>query len=288
MSKHGERAHSKFSASGAERWFNCSGSVALSEGLPDKETEWSREGTQAHELLEDILLDRLDKDRPSTALVLKAPHDMRIHVTNAAQFILGLYRKNPINEIFIETRTYLDWIHPEMFGTTDVTIADHFGTLNVMDFKYGAGHAVSPKENLQMIFYGLGVAHQFHWNFRNVRLWIIQPRIRGYDGPIFWDVPMFELRSYEDKFRAAVERVENNPNEYTEGQWCHWCKAKKICPMKTEKKLEKGRALFAPLKGKDGNKATETNEKENESERSEIFGKSEAEWRKKSKAYRRY
>ena len=53
--KHKQRAHSKFSASGAERWFACPGSVELSEGVPDKETEWSKEGTLAHEVLEEIM-----------------------------------------------------------------------------------------------------------------------------------------------------------------------------------------------------------------------------------------
>ncbi len=251
---HQERAHSKFSASGAERWFNCPGSVALSEGVPDKETEWSKEGTLAHELLENIL--RVMILAGSTKVFYpqasrQFTKEMIHHGTNAANFIMGLYAKTPGSEVMVETRIYLSFIHPEMFGTFDGAVVDHFGTLHVFDYKYGAGHAVSPVKNLQMIFYGIGLAHKYGWNFKRVRLWIYQPRIKGYDGPIFWELSILELKAYVDDFKRAVDRVEENPNEYNEGSWCHWCKAKSKCPLKNEARLERAINIFqsAPLPG---------------------------------------
>lgn len=256
MKTHGERAHSKFSASGAERWFNCPGSVGLSEGVPDKETEWSKEGTLAHELLEEILtvMIQIGSTRIFYPQVRAGiPKEMAFHGTNAANFIMGLYAKNPGSEVMVETRIYLSFIHPEMFGTFDGAVLDHFGTLHVFDYKYGAGHAVSPKENLQMIFYGLGLAAKYNWNFKKVRLWIIQPRIKGYDGPIFWELSIFELKEYVAKFKEAVDRVENNPSLYEEGPWCHWCKAKSKCPLKTTARQERAVQAFAsvPLPGRE-------------------------------------
>src|SRR5665213_1028404 len=190
MKKHGERAHSKFSASGADRWFNCPGSVELSEGQPDKSSPWAIEGTEAHEVLEKIMLQELrsypadmHEDEEERHFLQKVPKEMYQHAVNAARFILDLGRKLDA-EVLVETRIYLDFIHPEMFGTFDGGVIDYFGTLHVFDYKYGAGHAVSPKENLQMIFYAIGLAAQHHWNFKRVRLWIIQPRIKGYDGPM--------------------------------------------------------------------------------------------------------
>ena len=41
-------AHSKLSASGAERWMRCPGSIAMSEGLPDTSSVAADEGTAAH------------------------------------------------------------------------------------------------------------------------------------------------------------------------------------------------------------------------------------------------
>lgn len=281
--QHGERAHSKFSASGAERWFNCPASVHLSEGEPDKETEWSREGTQAHELLEEIMLVMIQtgSSRVFYPQVKKGiPREMVHHVTNAANFILGLHAKTPGADIMVETRVYLDFIHPEMFGTFDGAVLDHFGTLHVFDFKYGAGHAVSPTKNLQMIFYGIGLAHKYEWNFKKVRLWIIQPRIKGYDGPTFWDLSIQELKEQVNRFVLAVKTVEDFPDQVVEGGWCHWCKAKKKCPLKQESRLERGMEMFKsnPIGGQNGKE--ESKEKGNEEVNALV---TEAEWRKKAR-----
>lgn len=253
---HAVRAHSKFSASGAERWFNCPGSVELSEGQPDKTSVYAQEGTQAHEVLEAFMLATLDYN-PETEqnlhdILKRKPPEMLEHAKHATNVILELARETPDTEVLVETRIYLDFIHPEMFGTFDGAVVDHFGTLHVFDYKYGQGHAVAPGPrkpgetgNLQMIFYGIGLAHKFHWNFKRVRLWIIQPRIKNYQGPLFWDVSITELKGYVDLFRAAVKRVEESPDQYVEGSWCQWCKAKAVCPLKQDAKVEKAISIFS-------------------------------------------
>lgn len=282
MKKHGERAHSKFSASGAERWFNCPGSVALSEGLPDKSSPWAEEGTKAHEVLEAIMKGAIAKGIrrvASSKPVPGVPEIMLHYCASAANFILDLHATTKDSDVLVENKVYLDFIHPEMFGTYDGAVVDHFDTLHVFDFKYGAGHAVSVKENLQMIFYAIGLAHKYHWNFKTVRLWIIQPRIKGYDGPTFWEIPIAELRRYVDKFQNAVDRVLKNPSLYQDGSWCHWCKAKPICPLKRENKNEKAANIFASeVKGNKQHGKQEENVKKEESS-----GKEEKTRRRKSR-----
>ncbi len=247
MKHHSERKHSKYSASGAERWFACPGSVQLSEGIPSKDSVWSIEGTKAHEVLETYLRTILINWTSNVVFPPNVPKEMVHHAGNAAMGIVGLHLKYPGSEVLVETRIPLDFIHPEAFGTFDGAVVDHFGTLHVFDYKYGAGHAVSPKENLQMIFYGLGLAHQYEWNFKKVRLWIIQPRIKGYDGPTFWELSILELKAYVKKFTDAIERVEKFPQLYVEGSHCHWCNAKGICPLKQEAKNDKARAAFSAV-----------------------------------------
>ncbi len=248
---HADRAHSKFSASGAERWFNCPGSVELSEGQPDKSSSWALEGTEAHEVLERLMLFKLGKI-PTTDYPKLPPRDMVMHAEHASEFILNLARNTPHAEVLVETKIFLDFIHPEMFGTFDGAVVDHFGTLHVFDYKYGQGHAVSPGPkrpgtigNLQMIFYGIGLAHQYQWNFKRVRLWIIQPRIKNYQGPLYWECSIAELESYVEWFEAAVKRVAAEPDHYVEGSWCHWCKAKAVCPLKSDAKLEQAVSVFS-------------------------------------------
>ena len=247
--EHAGRKHSKFAASAAERWTVCTASVALSEGMPDRDSVWSLEGTKAHEVLELILggLAPFAQDRHMPkdlfhSISNDTPQEMITHAGEAAFFIFGLAKK--LNaEILVETRIHLDFIHPEMFGTFDGAVLDHFGTLHVFDFKYGAGFAVSPKENLQMIFYGLGLAHKYQYNFKNVRLWIIQPRIKGYDGPSFWEIDMRVLRLYETVFKNAVWQIENDP-KFFEGPHCHWCRARSVCPLKERRKIDEAKLIF--------------------------------------------
>jgi hypothetical protein len=271
---HSERKHSKYSASGADRWEACPGSVELSEGQPDKSSPWAIEGTEAHEILEQIMIASVAARAHrvlSPKFSGKVDREMITHGTHAANIILGEWGKHPGSDILVETRITLDWIHPEMFGTFDGAVVDPFGTLNVYDFKYGQGHAVSASENMQMAFYAIGLAHKYHWNFKRIRMWIIQPRIKGYDGPTFWEVPTMELKTkWVDRLRKAVERVEAEPNTYIEGGHCHWCKAKKVCPLKIDAKNEKAKTIFTPIGG--------TNGKEESNEKGNL--KTEAQWRK--------
>jgi len=274
--EHKKRAHSKFAASAATRWFNCPGSVQLSEGLPDRENQYSKAGTKAHEVLEKTIRALLNHVPVSRLRDLfrddkEVTREMMRHALDSARFMIKMAKSA---ELLIETKIFLEFIHEEMFGTFDGAILDHFGTLHVFDYKYGQ-KTISPKENLQMIFYGLGLAFLYRWNFKRVRFWVIQPRIRGYDGPVFWEISISELRAYEPIFREAVLNVERNPRKFKEGEWCFWCKAKTRCPLKREAKLDKAVEIFRLKKGKNGQKE--------ETPKNEGEGESEASWRKEKK-----
>lgn len=254
MTAHSGRAHAKLSASGAERWVTCPGSVALSEGIADRDNVYSREGTLAHEVLEHILKTELAENSVTTADVtvhdrlISTPGvnpEMVAHCWKTADFILGLQRRTPGAELLVEKKVSLGFIDPDMWGTYDGAVVELFGTLHVVDFKYGAGHVVSPIENLQEIFYGLGLAHRYDWNFQRVRLWIIQPRVQGFDGPAYWDISIQELRRYVEFFRRAVQRVKEEPTTYVEGRHCYYCRGESKCPLKVESKLAEGKKIFS-------------------------------------------
>ncbi len=232
---HGERKHSKFSASGAEKWMNCPGSVALSEGLPEVTSKYSIEGTRAHEVLECL----------QTGKKHSGTREMEYYGVQAANFINKLKASHKGAELMVETRLALPFIHPDMFGTMDSAVVDHFGTLHVLDYKYGVGHYVSPVDNWQMKIYGMGLAHMFDWNFSKVKLWIIQPRHKSYRGPTFWELGILDLKARVRVLKKAVERVEREPTTYAEGAWCYFCKAKGICPLKIQVKQAKTASVFA-------------------------------------------
>jgi hypothetical protein len=243
MSAHSVRAHSKFSASGAERWLNCPGSVALSEGMPDTSSPWAEEGTKAHEILE--LTMRMEAWGGSARFNLTRVPDEMVNAARAASdFIYHVASKLDGAEVLVEQKVFLDFIHPEMFGTFDSAIIDLYGTLHVFDYKYGKT-LVSPNENQQMNFYAIGLLHRYDWDFKKVKTWIIQPRVYGYQGPAFWAPPISYLRKQVDVFKRGVEQVEKRPKKYVEGDYCYFCKAKSKCPLKNEARVDKVKKLFS-------------------------------------------
>ena len=52
LNNHAERAHALLSASSAHRWLACPPSAVAAEAYPDQDTEFTREGTLAHEVAE--------------------------------------------------------------------------------------------------------------------------------------------------------------------------------------------------------------------------------------------
>lgn len=255
QSEHSLRKHSDFSASGAERWFNCPGSVSLSRGIPDKERESAKEGTRAHEMLETMLTHfKKGEEKYAQAVHLKLDHStlqMLKLVQGAAKFISETFRRaSSESELLVEERISLSFVHEDAFGTFDAAIIDFFDTLHVFDFKFGVHH-VSPgtpeNPNLQLIYYALGLANKYDYNFSKARLWIIQPRASGYYGPTFLDIKMADLRDYEFIFKMAARRAIREPENYKEGAWCFFCKAKGKCPLKTTKRREEARKVFSAV-----------------------------------------
>lgn len=237
---HKERAHSKFSASGAERWLNCAASVALEEASPpSKDNFWSREGTLAHECLEANL------NRKPYPLDFDVTSTMIHHVEKAADKIRAILRAcGPGSVLLVEKRVFASFIHPEMFGTCDVIIAGAEGTLHIIDFKYGANHIVEPFENKQLIQYALSAGESYDWKFDFVKMWVMQPRA-GKNWAPSWFIPMHELPgNWLPLWKKGVERVEKNTAKPFAGSWCHWCRAKTTCPVKNENRVNKISNVF--------------------------------------------
>lgn len=241
--------HAKFSASSMSRIEKCPGSVELSAGIPSRDTIWSIEGTKAHAVLETITKNQI-ADAPWMSGVLKQVPDASGEMIKlgkqASDFIIGqfYYDWHKDKKIAVESKITLPWIHDDIGGTYDSKIFEFFGTLHIFDYKFGVA-AVSPFENLQMLTYSIGEARKHNWNFEKARHWIIQPRIRGYDGPTFWDCSARELQlKWEPKLRSIVNTAIKYPKKYVEGSHCHFCNAKSKCPLKRDAKEEKARAAW--------------------------------------------
>jgi len=231
--------HSEFSASGAERWLNCPASVKLSRMVPEPEpSSYAAEGTLAHGYFEAWLTDKYYFNGELMPHQF-SNYEMYEVVKYSVDKTLELL--SPQSKLLIEQKVSLSHIHPTMFGTSDVVIYDA-NTLWVIDFKYGAGKYVSVENddgtlNLQLAFYALGSAHALNYKPKRVSVGIIQPRFAK-DGVRSISISMRELKKYEKLFKHGVDKALESEPKIQEGPWCHWCRAKSVCPVKTKKRFD--------------------------------------------------
>ena len=261
MSAHKQRAHSKFSASGSERWLNCAASVALEEkSKPSVDTVWSTEGTAAHEVHETVLKiwsnPAFDMDGPASirTALSRSPNPMVQHAVKSSEIIMKLAGELVEPELLIEQRLINSDLNDEfgltgedaIFGTGDAILVEEYGTLHIIDYKYGEGHIVDPKENTQMIQYALAAANRYDWAFTDVEVHIIQPRGGGKIHKR-WGMTIDELKTkWLPLWRSGVKRVVEGKSKPFPGSYCYWCRAAKpgedgviVCPAKRAQIQEK-------------------------------------------------
>lgn len=237
-----EKTHAKLAASNSDIWVNCAGAPALWERAPEKpESPYAVEGTEAHELHEAWLRHYRDK---MGAFVFPKKFANRPEMQAAVKVSIDEIKKSWSpgcgKELVIEDKVYLTCVDPsgEMYGTVDASVVEHFGTLEVDDYKHGKGVKVEAfKEtasglkmpNTQLVYYALALAEKFDFNFRDVVLKIIQPRC-GQGSPVSSvRLSMRELLEYIDLFKRAADRTRQKNARRQPGPWCRFCRAKPIC-----------------------------------------------------------
>lgn len=240
----GEKAHATFGASASERWLACPGSIQLGQGIKSVSGRAADEGTDGHTCLETLLKNGPEKCLATSAFLRKTyPTEMVMHAEKAAREI---WKRTPKGaELLSETRCDLTHIDKDAFGTTDAVIIEPWGYLEVIDYKYGWG-VVEPKDNPQMIFYGLAVAHAYDYNFKGIKLTIMQPRAPHEAGPIRTHVmPMRDLMKWEKIFSDGIKAAKKKDAPRKVGDWCRYCPAIHKCPERSTKVLEEARAAFS-------------------------------------------
>lgn len=233
-----EKSHAELGASSADRWMNCPGSVALSRGLPDPETEAAREGTAAHAVAERALLQGKSAHEwigltiEGVEITQEMAEGVMVFVDTVRNSLQRAGAK-----LFVEERFSLAALQPPapMFGTSDALI--HFEqdlTLEVWDLKFGSGYVVEVQDNPQLFYYALGALltlEQRGLRVRRVRIGIVQPRARHAAGAVRWqDVDAEDIISFAVMLLEAARRALESGAELKIGRWCRFCRAKAICP----------------------------------------------------------
>ena len=255
---HSARAHALLSASGANRWINCTPSARLEEQFGEKtSSSYATEGTLAHELAEVYLskdvLDEISEDELEARLeeIMNNElfnEEMLDMVPIYTNYCVDQYHEAIAQhgeaEVEVEAKLDLTEFVPDSFGTGDfILISD--GTLEVVDLKYGKGVPVYATWNKQLMLYALGALRKYDtlYDIENVRLTIVQPRLNNISS---FDIPVADLIEWAvTELKPKAEQAYKGEGSLEPGEWCKFCSVKNQCRKLYEKQIEIAKYEFA-------------------------------------------
>ena len=225
LNDHKTRAHAVLSASSSHRWLQCPPSAIAAEGYPAQDTEFTREGTMAHEVAEAVVggvnPDVLRQDILSTCYCGDTTLEM-VECAEAYRDYIQEQIRGDQKLILLEQRVdFSEWV-PDGFGTADCIIIQG-DVMDVIDYKYGKGVAVSAEDNPQMKLYGLGALYDYGFlaDVQKVRLHIFQPRINNVS---VYELSADNLLKWGDEVVKPVAALAaKGQGEYKAGDHCKFC-----------------------------------------------------------------
>lgn len=238
--------HAICSASGAERWLNCPGSIALSLPLPQPESSvYAQEGTRAHAHAESLLRAWESNGRKVRDEDIRAVEDSMLpedradgmldHVMTYVNLCLDeveQFEAPPV--VRIEQKLTLDK-GMAMFGTADfVCIGERDGKRIgvIVDLKYGKGKKVQTQENPQLSYYAVALRKSFKKPIAAVKMRVVQPRISEFYSEQWYSEE--DLKRWDETLILGAEKAlwmvaKAKPLELKVGGWCWFCPAKDVC-----------------------------------------------------------
>lgn len=239
--------HALLSASAAERWMNCPGSVAATKDIPDTGSVYAAEGTLAHSLCELKLRKLYGIPRPMKRSVyitrlteIKADElyqpemdDCSDTYVDHIRETVSAYQNKPI--VVAEQHVDFSQFVPEGFGTSDCIILSETD-IHVVDYKHGQGVPVSAVNNPQLKLYALGAVltySAFYPDIKTVTLHVVQPRLENIS---VWSLPLADLMEWaETVVRPAAERALSDDAPCIPGAaQCKFCKIRAFCRARAE------------------------------------------------------
>lgn len=235
-------AHAQLSPSSAVRWMTCPGSVRMCEGIPDTSSDASLEGTMMHTVSSHCLTRGTDAagyvgvTDPETGLILQAEQ------AQAIQTYVDTVRdicETTGGKLLVEQRLSIWHMTGEedAHGTADAVILT-MDELIVIDAKFGRGVAVDAEENPQLMMYAAAayVEHELAYDFKRVRMMIVQPRLNASPE---CTIPVAELNEFMEEVQVSAE-LTRQPDAplVVSAKGCQWCRAKATCPAITNQIMD--------------------------------------------------
>jgi hypothetical protein len=214
----------------------CPGSVVLSEGMPESESEYADEGTRAHAYAQKWLLLHFAQHGATPTPSPGEETEIHKHVKTYVEECIRV--KGP--KVYVEKQVA---VNTDVYGTADfITWHPDSHTLYVRDLKYGAGVVVNVERNVQLRIYALATLLTMKLPARTINIGIVQPRYDHPDGFIrSVDFDVADLLDLHADVLDAVGRAELAETAKGSKGWednflkpsekgCRWCAASPKCP----------------------------------------------------------
>lgn len=234
---HSSRAHALLSASSAHRWLACPPSAVAASTYPQVETDYTAEGTTAHEVAEWVASGASKTQNLPLGQDDGVTPEMFTHAAAYRDYIHEHTTSDDAVVLLEQRVDFSPWV-PDGFGTCDCIIIQG-DTLTIIDYKYGVGVPVSAVDNPQMKLYALGALNDYGiaYDVKNVEMHIFQPRI---DNVSFDRIGAGELISWANmKLKPTAAKAAAGKGDYTPGEHCRFCphagKCRALTKLCTEK-----------------------------------------------------
>src|SRR5262245_28552517 len=243
------KQHVDASPSSTGIWLNCPASVTKARGRTRVATIYTKEGTAAHLLAEKWLRSKSRSMKPQMILVEGEEIPVTEEMLDAVETYVKYVKATAKGcELHIETRVHIESAGEPLSGTSDAFIIAAKGkALEVIDFKYGQGVAVSA-DSSQLRIYALGVLESLgpFAEIDTVMLTVVQPRINP--DPYSKIIPVTELNEWEANILSpALARLSAGDMTETPGDHCRWCVRAGECQALATKAMEVAKMTFDPI-----------------------------------------
>lgn len=249
---HANRSHSLCSASGAERWLNCPGSVKLSMDLPyEPPSPAAQQGTRAHEMAEGLLkmwkdgstLEVLESLRPGCDLIVSEMFDHAMTYVRRCIAEVEAFdhsSESPAGFRIEQRLTFNEDMR--MFGTADFIatgLKDGVPCGVIVDLKYGKKR-VKVEDNPQLAYYAVALKKASKKNLQSIKVIVVQPRLPSAEvSEVEYDIEA--LREWNKRLTLGAEKallqIMSRQPQLTTGPWCWFCPARNVCPTRTQERV---------------------------------------------------
>ena len=226
MKDHKSRDHALLSASSAHRWLACPPSAVAAEAYPAQDTDFTREGTLAHQVAEVYA-------RGGRTMAAAEITQEMIDCAEGYRDYIQEQIKSDDAVVLLEQRVdFSPWV-PDGFGTCDCIIIQG-DVLTIIDYKYGVGVPVKAEGNPQMKLYALGALNDFGiaYDVNRVEMHIHQPRLNNISD---CSLMVEDLMEWAEKdVKPVAELASKGEGAHAPGEWCKFCPHAGRCRALTE------------------------------------------------------